>query len=84
MKDFSVKKLKEMLGDDNYQLQQFLKQITMGTWGFRNFENDTASDWVFYFEENSTIKVIEKTINKVIDEENYLNADDIARSASRQ
>jgi len=47
----------------------------MGTWGINNFENDTAGDWVYSFEENPSILFLKETIEKVLGLE-YVDSDE--------
>lgn len=47
----------------------------MGAWGIKNFENDTAMDWVSEFNESPSLSFLEKTLNKAFNDE-YLEADD--------
>jgi hypothetical protein len=47
----------------------------MGAWGFKNFENDSASDWLYYFSEKCTLKFLLKTIKAVQKEKDYLDSD---------
>ncbi len=46
----------------------------MGAWGIGNFDNDSASDWLYDFGENSTKDFLEKTLDAVFEEE-YLDSD---------
>jgi len=46
----------------------------MGAWGIKNFENDTAGDWLYDFEENSTIEFLEETLDAVFLEQ-FLDGD---------
>ena len=46
----------------------------MGAWNISNFDNDTAGDWLYEFEENPSIVFLEKTIDSVFKEE-YIDSD---------
>ncbi|MCL5247588.1 DUF4259 domain-containing protein [Cellulophaga sp. 20_2_10] len=46
----------------------------MGAWAIGNFENDSAGDWLYEFEENPTIEFLIKTLDTVFKEE-YLDSD---------
>lgn len=46
----------------------------MGAWGIGNFENDSANDWLYEFEENPTKDFLEKTLDTIFKEE-YLDSD---------
>ncbi len=46
----------------------------MGAWGIGNFENDSAGDWLYEFEENPTKDFLKKTLEAVFKEE-YLDSD---------
>lgn len=45
----------------------------MGVWGIGNFDNDSASDWLYEFEGNPTRDFLEKTLDTVFNEE-YLDS----------
>lgn len=47
----------------------------MGAWGVGFFENDTACDWAYSLEESEGLTLIEKTIDAVFDDEEYIDAD---------
>lgn len=38
----------------------------MGTWGFGNFENDHAMDWVFELQESEDLSVVESALDMLI------------------
>jgi hypothetical protein len=46
----------------------------MGAWGFKHFENDSASDWLYDFSENSTIAFLVETLESIL-EDKYLDSD---------
>jgi hypothetical protein len=46
----------------------------MGAWEMTNFGNDTAMDWMFDFEKDPTITLLEETIDSVFEDE-YLDSD---------
>ena len=51
----------------------------MGAWGYRNFENDSAMNFVGDFKELPTIDVIKEALSLVIEvgtEEEYIEADE--------
>ena len=51
----------------------------MGAWGYQNFENDSAMDFVGDFKESPTIDVIKEALSLVIEagtEEEYIEADE--------
>ncbi|MFC3150610.1 DUF4259 domain-containing protein [Litoribrevibacter euphylliae] len=44
----------------------------MGAWGFKTFENDDSSDWLYELEESSDLTVIESAISEA--NEDYIEA----------
>jgi len=48
----------------------------MGAWGIKNFENDSALDWLGDFSENQDPGFIEETLLVVLENEEDLEADD--------
>jgi len=46
----------------------------MGAWEMTNFGNDTAMDWMFDFEKDPTLTLLEETIDSVF-EDDYLDSD---------
>ena len=46
----------------------------MGAWEITNFGNDTAMDWMYDFEKDPTITLLEETIDSVF-EDDYLDSD---------
>jgi hypothetical protein len=48
----------------------------MGAWGIKNFENDSALDWLGDFSENQNAEFIEETLLVVLENEDYLEVDD--------
>jgi len=46
----------------------------MGAWEITNFGNDTAMDWMFDFEKDPTISLLQETIESVF-EDDYLDSD---------
>lgn len=51
----------------------------MGAWGYQNFENDSAMDFVGDFRESPTIDLIKEALSLVIEagtEEEYIEADE--------
>ena len=46
----------------------------MGAWEMTNFGNDTAMDWIFNFEKDPTITLLEETIDSVF-EDDFLDSD---------
>lgn len=47
----------------------------MGAWAEDTFGNDTACDWVSEFMDNPNIAFINKTIDEVLSEDDYLDSD---------
>ena len=47
----------------------------MGTWSAEPFGNDTAADWAYGLEETSDFSLIQETLNAVVQEDDYLDAD---------
>lgn len=47
----------------------------MGAWGYKNFENDTALDWLSEFSENPDITNIEEIFNYILEQEEFLDSD---------
>lgn len=45
----------------------------MGAWGIKNFENDTASDWLIDFEKDSDIKILEDIFNQILEEKEFID-----------
>ncbi|GGE45635.1 uncharacterized protein DUF4259 [Pedobacter psychrotolerans] len=45
----------------------------MGAWGIKNFENDTACDWLVDFENNSDIKILEDIFNQILEEKEFID-----------
>ena len=48
----------------------------MGAWGQNSFDNDSALDWVDYFEANPTRDVLEEAFDLVLEGEEYLEVDE--------
>jgi hypothetical protein len=48
----------------------------MGAWGYKNFENDTALDWLSDFTENSNISEIQNIFNYILEQEEFLDSDE--------
>ena len=47
----------------------------MGTWSAEPFGNDTAADWAYGLEETNDFSLIQETLDAVVQEEDYLDAD---------
>jgi hypothetical protein len=47
----------------------------MGAWGYGNFENDTALDWIWELEKTSDLGLVERAISDVVNCDDYLDAD---------
>jgi len=48
----------------------------MGAWSIESFGNDTACDWAYELEKTSSLSLVRKTIQRVLDSGNeYLDAD---------
>ncbi len=45
----------------------------MGAWGAGNFENDTALDWIYDLKESRKLRLVEKTISKVVDSRKFID-----------
>lgn len=48
----------------------------MGAWGYKNFENDDAGDWVFDLAKSKDKSVIHRALDSMIGNQDYLNAPD--------
>lgn len=46
----------------------------MGAWGVGVFDNDDACDWVYDLEKSDGLDVIESTLDKLINDEEYIEA----------
>jgi len=50
----------------------------MGTWSHESFGNDEANDWAYDLEGIKDLSLIEKTLDKALESEDYLEAPDAA------
>lgn len=48
----------------------------MGAWGIKNFENDSALDWVGEFVDNADPEFISETLIDVIENDDYIEVDE--------
>jgi hypothetical protein len=46
----------------------------MGAWGVNNFENDDANDWVFELEKSKDKSFINKTLDSVLENTEYIES----------
>jgi len=46
----------------------------MGAWGYGNWENDDAADWVYELEKNVGSDLLKRTLSKVTSNTNYLES----------
>lgn len=42
----------------------------MGSWGYKNLENDAAADWLFEFQEFKTCGFVEGTLDELLENSN--------------
>jgi hypothetical protein len=48
----------------------------MGAWGYGNFDNDSALDWVIELERDDTLNTVETALMAITATEEYLDADE--------
>ena len=54
-----------------------ISKASAGTWGAGSFENDTAADWAYEFEEHASMKVLSDIFDNIPDQE-FIPADTCA------
>lgn len=52
----------------------------MGAWSHEPFGNDDAGDWAFGLEEAKDLRLIESTLDKVVESEGYVEAPEAAEA----
>ncbi|AZB26254.1 MULTISPECIES: DUF4259 domain-containing protein [Chryseobacterium] len=45
----------------------------MGAWGYKNFENDTATDWFAELEESPDKELVIPYLTKILDEDDFID-----------
>lgn len=62
----------------NVRYHSHKRRRQIGAWSHEPFGNDDASDWAYELEEARDLKVIESTLNKVLESEGYLETPQVA------